>query len=132
MCEQRECAERVVSLPTTALPRCTAATRRCVDACTTSTCIWSCIDADTMPALDGVNCDRCIGHQQVACSSTHTCSDEWSDYACCWDTNCRSSADPVGCGELYCGSPLSRWQSCFRATPCAYITAPMIQQCFAL
>ncbi len=124
-CAVRECALPYDPLPAAYVPRCARATLTCVQGCSTGACRGGCLDADATPEYMGINCNRCVNNQLLACLDDAGCGDEWAAYSCCYEDNCAGlpSCTP-------CASRLTAWQTCAGRVPC-YVDAGLALQCFA-
>lgn len=121
------CGPPPLSLMSSQLPRCSAATSDCIDGCTTGACQTACLDADTTPPvnIDGrlIDCRDCLNVQSTDCAVAAGCQAEWDAFRCC----------EAACGDLACAGEC---QNTHRAalTTCYQMFAPSCQgallECF--
>ncbi|WP_438032450.1 MopE-related protein [Sorangium sp. So ce204] len=120
-CAVKACAEPIEALPDTHLPRCSADTEPCIDACTVSSCVDDCFDADTTAprSYRGVSfdCAGCVDHQIQACTS-RMCQRSLAVASCCVVERCRGVIDKV-C-EDQCGEELDAFYDCSDTTECGF------------
>ena len=98
-----DCEPDVIPAPTG--QACAAATRTCVDACTTDACWESCLTADPDPE----NCAICLEDGYLACANAAGCQAEWDAVICCYD----GCADPEApeC-ETTCATSANAYDAC--------------------
>ncbi len=126
-------------LPEAALPRCTASTRDCVDACgdgpEAEACRNACWSTDTTPRYTeggaDVGCNDCIFAQLIYCLDRDGCADQVAAFYCCIVDQC--SAGGEGCVEEQCGAEISALFSCggMVAPECFRLTDGDIGECYA-
>jgi len=134
----RVCFEPMPLAPA-ALPRCTASTRDCVDACVEGPegeeCRNGCWGSDETPRYTeggaNVGCNECIFTQLIACLDRDGCDDEVAAFYCCLVDRCSAGGD--GCLQTECGTELNAMFSCgaARARHCFALTDGDIGQCYA-
>ena len=89
----RECEQPIAAFPATLAPRCTAATKSCIEndcAGMGAMCVNNCIAADTEPALVDpedptaqLDCGLCVAFSQFYCLDRMGCHDEVAAFFCC-------------------------------------------------
>lgn len=122
-CVTMACAEPFDPLPETSLPRCSAETLSCIQACATNRCVVDCLEADTTPigSLDGVEfgCIDCIDYQIEACLTRTPCQPTQAALYCCAEARCDGTFDEA-CEER-CALELDDATTCLQSTDCVYI-----------
>ncbi|WP_437596970.1 MopE-related protein [Sorangium sp. So ce590] len=131
-CAAKACAEPSEPLPDTHLPRCSADTRPCIQACTVSSCVDDCYEADTTTPrmFDGVwvDCAGCVDYQVQACAA-RSCQPSLSAAYCCIVEHCGGTLDSA-C-EDRCAVELDEYYRCFDATDCGFfLRAEEPRSCF--
>ena len=116
-------------LPSSCLPRCTAATRSAAVACEDNTCFSAALDADTTPPAtvtlpDGPEpfyCNDCFGWQQATCFAD-ICPSEYSNFATCSNAGgaCTSEGNALdvcadAAGDSFDSCFNTRVEACFGA-----------------
>ena len=95
----------ISSMPPSALPRCSSATRSCASAATTEAARRACLTSDTTPSatVNGskVDCSKCDSTQGSYCLAW-ACASEFSAYVCC----------ALEKGEAACAGLLQSVSSC--------------------
>lgn len=133
----RECFD-FPAVPAALLPRCTAATRDCVEACPADTpgeeCRNTCWATDPTPrsgAPDDVGCNDCILRQLISCIDTAGCHGEIQRYFCCIIDNCPTGED--ACISAMCASEAEGMFICgYTLEPgCFGLTSGDIGMCYA-
>ena len=100
------------------LPRCAESTITCIQGCsdTDDTCFDTCIANDPMaPYVEDdfeLNCDVCIGYQELACFD-RACPTQFRAYNCCYENNGCDGDCPA------CASELSAIQTCLMSADCS-------------
>lgn len=82
---------------------CSTTTRTCVEACTDSACLTSCLEADPSP-----NCFTCANQNIIACLLPAGCQEPWDCYNTCYEDSGCTSADACPA----CSSQAAAWDSC--------------------
>jgi hypothetical protein len=101
-----ECEPDLVPMPTTAT--CAAATRTCIDACTTDACPDSCVAMDPDPD----SCGGCLEDGWISCVNGMGCQAQWDAVSCCYE-ECPDP-DSAAC-EASCASATAAYDACSEA-----------------
>lgn len=122
-CGKKACAEPLAPLPAEFLPRCSADTLACIEACRTNACLLDCLEADRMTprAFDGAlyGCKSCIDHQIAACLAKTSCLPGEAALYCCIEERCGGTFDSA-C-ETRCAAELDESSRCASSSDRAYI-----------
>lgn len=136
------CSAPLVALPPAALPRCTAATHSCIDACVADAgtgspvpCVAACEADDLTPSYTGsgvtnLNCGGCLNREQRRCIQDLGCASEVSALDCCVAAHCPDGS----CVGTMCMTEYSAFSTCATTTaaPCSMMpTAFGVAHCFA-
>lgn len=106
------CAEDLPPFPAALAPRCSDATRTCLNACTTSPCVTSCIRMDDTPSTTAggqeINCETCIGLSQNYCLQENGAEALVDAFRCCLaNSGCTTEA----CVQTMCGTEIAALES---------------------
>jgi hypothetical protein len=100
------CTSDIVDSPTA--PACVAATKTCIDACTTDDCPDNCLAMDPDPD----NCGACLEDGWIACANAAGCQAEWDVMICCYE----GCADPESAAcETTCTPESNAYEACAEA-----------------
>ncbi len=135
----RVCYE-AMPLPGEALPRCTAATRDCVESCPEGSdgdsCRNDCWASDETPryTTEGggtVGCNDCIFSQLIACLDRDGCDTEVAAFYCCIVDHCPGGGGD-SCIQDQCADELGAMFMCGTtlAPECFDVTAGDIGECY--
>jgi hypothetical protein len=134
------CAEPKQPLAASSLPRCSAATRACVEQCPLlsddddqiSDCRDACIEADLTPPdpVTGHACNGCVFNELLACAASGGCADQSALLNCCIQ-ECIRSQDAT-CLATRCADDLQAFGYCIYYGPieCSDYSAGPIARCF--
>ena len=88
---------------------CSAATSRCIDGCSTFSCIAGCMRVDPAPA-----CRDCPNNNFFACYNARGCQDEWDCWAGCAAARGCDVADlsDISCMTTQCPDESARMMAC--------------------
>jgi hypothetical protein len=136
------CAEPLQPLPSSVLPRCSAATSDCITQCDlelpddeADDCRDACQEADTTPADTSlgyeIDCSGCVFNQLLACGEAHGCHDEVAGLMCCI-TDCQATGDPA-CLEAECTDEITAFGYCvyYGNEDCVKYESEWLSACFA-
>lgn len=116
-----------LSLMSSQLPRCSAATTACVEGCSTGACQSACFEADDTPPLnlDGriVGCLDCLNIQNTACAVDAGCQAEWDAFRCC-EADCLDLACAGACQNTHRAALNACYQEFGRSCQ------PAVMECF--
>jgi hypothetical protein len=135
-----QCAQPRQPLPSSVLPRCSAATYDCVAACAgtedTDACTDACLAADTTPPADyygyPVDCATCTTLQLLACGERRGCHEPMAEALCCSDRECPAGS-PGDCSDTKCAAELRAFGLClgYAADECVSFAGAELGSCFA-
>jgi hypothetical protein len=134
------CAQPRQPLPQSLLPRCSAATRACIEQCplqheeenAIEDCREACVEADTTPAdlATGVSCGDCVFNELLACAAARGCADQTAFLYCCIE-DCVKKADAT-CLQTSCADDIQAFGYCvgYGPTECTSFTEGPRARCF--
>lgn len=128
------CGE-VPTLPDELLPRCSAETQYCLEACPEmdGDCRFACIEADTHPiGGDEPGCLQCVVLSMLHCLETHECAEPVATALCCDRENCGPGSAP-DCRDTECGAESEALATCAAifAPECSLWVGSEFDGCFA-
>jgi hypothetical protein len=132
------CAQPRQPLPQSLLPRCSAATRACIEQCplqheeenAIEDCRDACVEADTTPEASGVSCSDCVFNELLACAAARGCADQTAFLYCCIE-DCVKKQDAT-CLMTACADDIQAFGYCvgYGPTECVSFTEGPRARCF--
>jgi hypothetical protein len=98
-------------------------------ACTTRSCLDSCLGADTTAPFMGLDCADCYAHQILYCADRSGCDTQLRDLRCCEDMNCPPGS-PASCSMTMCAAQNTAFSTCVAGTTCRRFDNLELRRCF--
>lgn len=135
------CAKPRQPLADSVLPRCSQATRACIELCPQQfekdneidDCRDACVAADLTPPdpATGLSCNECVFSELLACAAARGCADQTAFLNCCIE-DCVRTGD-ASCLQTRCADEIQAFGYCvgYGPTECVSFSEGPRARCFA-